>query len=276
MERSDKIILITGATGRQGGAASRHVLADGWRVRALVRDPAKPAAAALADAGVELVVGDLLKPETLPPALDGCYGVYSMQTFREAGAEGEAAMGTALARAASEAGVEHFVQSSVIGADMPSELMWVKGKVTIEATIRDLGLPATIWRPATFMENFLGQRDSILAGILTGMEPPDHVHQWIAVDDIGRFVALAFREPERFIGVRTEIAGDELSWSDAARTFSRVLGTPVEYEQQAPAGGAAVSPDTPPARRADLARMREWIGTTVMLEQWVRESYLGA
>src|SRR5262249_56448362 len=75
-----KTTLVTGATGNQGGATARHLLADGWHVRALVRDQRTPAAAALAAAGAELARGDLDDPRSLEAAVRGTYGVYSVQS----------------------------------------------------------------------------------------------------------------------------------------------------------------------------------------------------
>jgi uncharacterized protein YbjT (DUF2867 family) len=76
--RSESPILVTGATGKQGGATARRLLADGRPVRALVRDPAAPAAAELAAAGAELVCGDFDDLASLPPALDGVGAVFGI------------------------------------------------------------------------------------------------------------------------------------------------------------------------------------------------------
>lgn len=273
MDRSSMTILVTGATGHQGGAATQHLLEDGWHVRALVRDPEKPASRALAVAGAELAVGDLFDRASLDAALRGAYGVHSLQTPAGAGAEGELTEGRNLVDAAAAAGVKHFVYSSVRGADRAAGLPWVVSKHQIEAYIRELDLPATIWRPVTFMENFLRQRGDILAGHLRGPEAPDTVKQLIAVDDIGRFIALAFREPDAWIGKATEIAGDELTWTEMAKVLSRVTARPVPYEQTEPAAGAmpVSTPDAgglPPAR-ADIGVLRRVIPDLVTFDEWV-------
>lgn len=274
MNRSDLTILITGGTGHQGGSAARHVLADGWRVRALVRDPDKPAARALAKAGCELVVGDLTDRASLNAAVDGCHGVYSVQTPAGVGPEGEMQEGFNIAEAAASAGVEHFVYSSVIGAERADAMGYQIPKQRIEAKIAELGMPATIWRPVTFMENFLRQRDDILAGHLRGPAAPDVVRQHIAVDDIGKFVALAFREHDRFVGVTREIAGDELSMAALAELFSLVLDVPVVYEQIEPMAGMPVphkpGPGEAPPSWADLDSLRQLIPDLWTMEAWIR------
>jgi uncharacterized protein YbjT (DUF2867 family) len=274
MKRNELTILVTGGTGHQGGAAARHLLKDGWKVRALVRDTTKPAAQLLEKAGAHLVVGDLLDRATLDAAVDGCHGVYSMGAPNEVGIEGEVREGFNIADAAWEAGVAHFVYSSVIGADRADGAPFTQGKHRIEHHIGDLGLPATIWRPTSFMDNFLRQKDDILAGRFRSMLQPDELHQYIAVDDIGRFVALAFAEHDRFVGVTREIAGDEMTPLDIAALFSLVLDVPVSYEHTEPP--ATVMPrmkppaSTEPPRRADIASLRELIPDLVTLEQWVR------
>jgi len=275
MDRSDRIILVTGGTGHQGGASARHLLADGWRVRALVRDPGKPAARALEEAGAELIVGDLRDRPSLDAAVAGAYGVYSVQTGAD-GPDVEVVESKNLAEAANNAGVQHFVYSSVRGADRPSAIPWVVGKATMEPYLRSLGLPLTIWRPVTFMENMLRQREGIRGGTLTGIDAPDIRHQWIAVDDIGRFVALSFREPDAWLGKATEIAGDELTGPEAAAAFSLALGLPVAYQQVEPPPGmpapAAITADEPPPRQADIAALREHIPDLWTLEAWARDA----
>jgi uncharacterized protein YbjT (DUF2867 family) len=269
----DKTILVTGGTGHQGGAVARCLLEDGWKVRALVRDHDKPAALALAEQGVELVHGDLMDRSTLDAAVRGAYGVYSVQAFREAGVEGEFREGANLADAAADAGVEHFVYSSVIGADRAGGPVHTQSKHLLEAYLREKGLPATVWRPATFMENFLRMRDGIMAGRFGSPAPPDLFSQMIAVDDIGRFVALSFRERDRFLGSVTEIAGDEMLMSEAAETFARAIGRPVVYEQVPPPPGMPQPKprdlSEQPPRLADLAALHVLIPDLISLEEWI-------
>lgn len=267
MNRSDRMVLVTGGTGHQGGAAARHLLADGWHVRALVRNPNKPAATALAEAGAELFAGDLQDRASIDAAMSGAYGVYSVQGLTD-GPQAELVESKNLADAAAAAGVSHFVYSSVIGADRASTLPWVTGKVEMERYLQSLGLPLTIWRPVTFMENLLGRRDSILSGVLEGPEPPDAVKQWIAVDDIGRFVALAFREPETWLGRATEIASDELNGTDAAAVFGPAWGVHVEYRQTPQEAAASAKPIGPPPNRADLAMLRRVMPGLQTMAQW--------
>jgi uncharacterized protein YbjT (DUF2867 family) len=163
----------------------------------------------------------------------GVYGIYSVQDFWSVGAKREIRQGKNLADAAKKVGVEHFVYSSVGGAERNSGIDHWESKWEIEKHIRSLGLPATIVRPAAFMEDYYIEQVEI--GILKGklMDPirADKPYQTIAPDDIGAFAALAFERPKQFIGLELEIAGSELTNPEAAQIFSRVLGKPVKFQR---------------------------------------------
>ena len=152
MDYESKIILITGATGRQGGAVVRHMLPKGWKLRALTRNAKGSAAQELSRQGVEVVGGDLEDPASLEIALRGAYGAYSVQDFWSVGAQREVLQGKNLADAAKKAGVAHFVYSSVGGAERNSGISHWESKWEVEQHVRKLKLPATILRPAAFME----------------------------------------------------------------------------------------------------------------------------
>ena len=262
-----KKILVTGATGKQGGAVARHLLADGWPIRALTRDPAKPQARARADQGAEVVQGDMGEPASLAKAVQGVYGVYSVQNSWTAGIEAEIAQGKALADAAKAAGVEHFVYSSVGGADRKTGIPHFDSKWVIEEHVRSLGMGWTIIRPVFFMENFLDMRDDILGGKLVSGVRPDIKLQMIAVDDIGAFVAMAFSKPEEFGGQAIELAGDELTPPQTARRFSAFLDRPVEHVE--------ISTEDIRKSSEDYAVMVEWFNDYGYEADiaWLRETY---
>jgi len=230
---TDKTVLVTGATGRQGGAVIRHLRGKGWKLRALTRNPKSAAAQELAKSGVEVVQGDLEDPASLERGLRGAYGVFSVQDFWAVGARREVQQGKNLADAAKKAGVQHFVYSSVGGAERNSGIDHWESKWEIEKHVRQLGLSATMLRPAAFMENYY--IDQVEIGLLKGklLDPirGDKPYQTIASDDIGAFAALAFERPQEFIGLELEIAGSELTNVEAAEVFSRVLGKPVRFRK---------------------------------------------
>jgi len=230
MKNSEKIISVTGATGQQGGAAARHLLAKGWNVRALTRDPSKPAAQALAAAGAEIVQADNDDRASLDRAMQGAYGAFSVQNFwlPGVGAGGEIRQGKNIADAAKAAGIEHFVYSSVGAAHRGMGQAHFASKWEIEQYIQSLGLPYTILRPVAFMDNYNWQRAAITNGTFTGWGlRPDKGLQLIAADDIGAFAELVFAHPQDYLGKTLEIAGDELTEPQIAATFTRVIGRPV-------------------------------------------------
>ena len=224
-------ILVTGATGQQGGAVARHLLAAGFAVKALVRNPDSDKARALAARGVLLVRGDLDDSASLAPALAGVSGVYSVQNPRGVGSGVEIAQGKALADAASAAGVRQFVYSSVASADQATGVPLFDSKFVIEQHLRALGLPFTIVRPVYFMDNWAWAEASFAKGVMAQPLSPDTRLQQICVDDIGAFVAAAFADPQRWIGQTVELAGDDLSMAEAAAAVSAARGLAVNYVQ---------------------------------------------
>ena len=227
---TDKMVLVTGATGQQGGAVARHLRAAGWRVRAFTRRPESDQAAALAALGAEIFAGDLDDRTSLGAALRGVYGVFSVQVVDP---EKELRQGTAVADASASAGVEHLVYSSVGGADRSTGVAHYAHKWQIEQHIHALQLPATILRPVQFMDNYQRMRAMITNGIFPrfGLRPERAV-QLIAVEDIGAFAALAFAHPDAYRGRTTEIAGDELTETEIAAVFARALGRAVRLSDE--------------------------------------------
>ncbi|MGH2568024.1 MAG: NmrA/HSCARG family protein, partial [Bacteroidota bacterium] len=227
-------MLVTGATGQQGGAVARHLLKDGWNVRALVRDPNKETAQSLAAKGIELLKGDLYDRASVDAALKEVYGVFGVQNFwlPDIGYDGEIKQGVLLADAAKVAGVQQFVYSSVGAAHRGIGQKHFESKWKIEQHIQKLDMPHTIVRPVAFMENYNWSRAQISNGVFQswGLRP-EKTLQLVAVEDIGAFVAIAFRKPEEFLGKTIEFAGDELTEPQMAETFSRVIGRPVSVQQ---------------------------------------------
>jgi uncharacterized protein YbjT (DUF2867 family) len=225
----DGPVLVTGATGRQGGAVVRHLRRAGIPVRALCR-PTSEGARRLRDAGVPVVEGDLDRPESLPRALDGVAGVFSVQNYwqRGIGYAGEVRQGRALAEAARRAGVQLFVQSTMADADedlapLPAHF---RSKRRIEAVVDDLALPRTFLGTVFFMDN-LGDRSMggpLLFPMLAGALEPDTQLQMLSVTDIGRAAATIFASPARFTGTRVDLVGDVLTVAQMRSVHWRATG----------------------------------------------------
>ena len=209
---NNRIIAVTGATGQQGGAVAQKLLADGWKVRALTRDLNKPAAQALAQAGAELVPGDMDSSSELEAAFQGTYGVFSVQNFwlPNVGYEGEIRQGKNVADAAKAAGVQHLVYGSA-GMGRPTGVPSWDAKVVIADHMRQLGLPVTILRPMAFME-LMTDKDFYPQVSVWHVMPKlmgwDRALPWLAADDVGVIGAAAFAHPDRFIGQEIPLAGD--------------------------------------------------------------------
>jgi uncharacterized protein YbjT (DUF2867 family) len=228
---SSRVILVAGATGKQGGATARNLLKQGFKVRALTRDPNKPTARALADEGAEVVQGDMDERAAMQHALEGVYGVFSVQNFWEVGYDREVREGKTLADASKAANIRHFVYSSVASAHRKTGLSHFESKWNVEEHIRRAGLPYTIIRPVWFMQNWQNWREWILKGMLSLPLSPSTNFQQINVDDIGAIAALAFSNPDKWLGRELDIAGDEHPMTGVVDTFSRVLNRPVQYAQ---------------------------------------------
>ena len=280
---SNKVILVTGATGQQGGAVARHLLKDGWDVRALVRDPDKDTAQRLRKQGAVLIQGDLYDRASLDGALRGVYGAFSVQNFwlPDVGYEGEIRQGTALGDAAKGADVQHFVYSSVGGAHRGMGQKHFESKWIIERYLEELGLSHTVVRPAGFMDNLEWQRARISNGIFQGWGVrQDKRTQVIAVDDIGAIVAIVFSNRPEYLGRTLEIAGDELTEREQAETLTKVVGRRVTFVPlEMPEGGtedeeqiAGIRFFDGKAYTADIVALRKIHPGLRTLEQYLRET----
>ncbi|MEU2361295.1 NmrA family NAD(P)-binding protein [Streptomyces noursei] len=255
-------VLVTGATGRQGGATARALLAAGVPVRALVRDAATDRAKTVEAFGAELITGDLHDRDSVIRAAEGARAVFSVQmpgiTAEGFDFEGEVAQGVNLIEGAKAAGVRQFVHTSVTGAGQHTDTPgWAEGrwasmepalgaKTAIQDRVRAAGFPHwTLLKPGFFMENFLPSMAFLfprgIAGGLVSVLNPETRLSLVAVDDIGRAAAAALTAPERFGRVELELASDYLSMTEIAEVLSRALGTqlsaPDMTEEEALAAG---------------------------------------
>jgi uncharacterized protein YbjT (DUF2867 family) len=228
---SSKRILITGVTGQQGGSVAAALAGSDFQLQGLTRKPASPAAQALKQKGVTIVQGDLDDPASLKQALAGAWGVFAVQNTWEAGVEKEEEQGKRIATLAREAGVQHFVYSSVGSAHRATGIPHFENKWRVEGTVRSLGFPShVILRPVFFMENIVSpwflNGDKIYSALA-----PKTVLQMIAVRDIGVYGARAFTDAARLNRREIDLAGDALTMAEAARQLSTGLGRSIEYVQ---------------------------------------------
>src|SRR3981189_3084264 len=182
---SNRTILIAGVTGNQGSAVAQALQGAGFHLRGLTRKPDSERAAALARQRIDIVKGDLDDEESLRRALAGAWGVFGVQNAGEAGVEREEAQGKRLATLAREAGVEHYVYTSVGSAHKPTGIPPFDNKWRIEETVRGLHFPShVILRPVFFMENLLAPFSLQGSTLAWALGQGTSLHK-IAGDDIG-------------------------------------------------------------------------------------------
>ncbi|MEA3537167.1 NmrA/HSCARG family protein [Rhizobium sp. CC-YZS058] len=280
-----KTILVFGATGQQGGAVAKALIARGWAVSALVRAPDHPKAQSLSRLGITLFVGDFSDPGSLASAMNGVYGVFSVQPSSGQGAvysmtdEQEMLYGKRVADIANQKGVRHFVYTSVNAAGPEKTGMGhFDSKSEIEAHLRSLPLTNTIIRPSGFMELLMLPGMGLDKGKFLSFVRHDQTAQVIAVEDIGRIVAAIFSDPARYGGRTLEIAGDEITGRRLEASLSRASGRPITFSrfpdgllrENAFLGRLAdLFDDGRLAGNADLEALRREFGPLLSFDDWL-------
>ena len=221
-------IVVTGATGRQGGAVARRLLDDGrWHVKAVTRSAASAAARKLATDGAEVVQGDMEDRASLDAVLDGAHGVFSVQNPAVGGVEAEVRQGKNVADAAHDAGVQHVVYASVGPATSRTGVGWWDSKLEIDTHMRELGVPLTVLRPVAFME-LMTDKEFYPAVSTWHLMPKlaggSTLVPWIAVDDVAAVAAMAFAERERFVGRDLTLAAELRSLDECRELYREMLG----------------------------------------------------
>ena len=251
-----RLVLVTGATGSQGGSVVQALSIQGHQVRGMTRNANSPAAKQLRQQGVEVVAGDFTDQDSLVRAASGVDTIFTMTTPFEEGVEEETAQGIAVTNAAKEAGVGHLVYSSVADADKATGVPHFDSKYEVEKHIASSGVLYTIIAPVYFMDNLTapwtvpGLRQGKLAAALPAGRPL----QQIAVQDIGAFAAAIIERRDSVFGRRFDIAGDELTGEESAAILSEATGRDIQYE--------SFPPDALRAQSEDMALMYEWFDDT--------------
>ena len=223
-------VVVTGATGQQGGAVVKSLLERGHAVRAVTRHTDSAKARALASAGVTLVGAALEDTAALTRALDGATSLFAMTTPFEGGTQAETRQGISAANAASAAGV-HLVFTSVGSANRRTGVPHFDSKYAVEQHIARIGVPATVLGPVYFMENLYFGKEQLAKGIYATPLPAARQLAQVAVADIGAVAARVLEDPGRFAGKRFDLASDELTGNDVVAVLARVTGRPFSYFQ---------------------------------------------
>jgi len=222
-------VVVTGSTGKQGGAVARGLLERGHKVRAVTRDLNSSQAKLLAKAGATLVTASLEDTAAIMKALEGATSLFAM-TMPSGGADAETRQGIAAADAAKAAGV-HLVFTSVGNANRQTSIPHFDSKYEVEKHIDKIGVRATILAPVAFMENLYFIKEQLAKGTYASALSPTRALAQIAVADIGAVAVRVLEDAGRFTGKRFDLASDELTGNDALAILSRVTGRPFSYYQ---------------------------------------------
>jgi uncharacterized protein YbjT (DUF2867 family) len=222
-------ILVTGATGQQGGSLARILLQKKHKVYALTRSTRSPAAQHLKNKGAILVQGNLDDSDFLKRAIKGVDSIFLMGTPFEDGPEAETRRGKQVADIAQEEKIEHLVYSSVANADKNTGIPHFESKHKIEQHIKNIKIPYTIIGPTFFMENLLGP--GLQQGQLALPLSSSTILQQSALENIAEFSALVLERHKPFLGKRIDIASDEITGEQAAKILSNGLGYMIRYVQ---------------------------------------------
>jgi uncharacterized protein YbjT (DUF2867 family) len=248
MVANQRKILVTGATGQQGGSLARLLLQKEHKVYALTRNTQSAAAQDLRNKGANIVKGDLDDSDSLKHTVKDVQSVFLMGTPFEDGTEGEIRRGKLMADIANENKVEHLVYSSVANADKNTGIPHFESKYKVEQHIKNLGIPHTIIGPTFFMENLLGP--GLEQGQLALPLSPSSILQQSALQNIAEFSALVLERRKPFLGKRIDIASDEVTGEQATDILSNVLGYKIKY--------VSIPLEQVYQANEDMARMYDW------------------
>jgi uncharacterized protein YbjT (DUF2867 family) len=293
------VILVVGATGIVGGMVTRRLLEQGEEVRILVRRDSPSAqlvqqglatsAESLIDAGAQPVHGDLRYRSSLDAAVEGVQTVITTANSSMRGGEDNPESvdlegNRNLIEAAREAGVEHFVFVSALGADLDHPAPFMQAKAQTEATLRESGMEHTILAPNAFMEVW----PALVVGVpalqgrtVTLVGEGRRRHSFVSNRDVAAYAVAVLGHPaarDKYL----PIGGPEpLSWRDVVATYERVLGRSIPVEFVAAGESVPGLPDPMPALLAgmetydsvvEIDEMADTFGVqSTTLEAFVRE-----
>jgi len=219
MANVDKI-LVTGATGNTGSGLVPALRSAGVDVRAFVRDESK--AQPLKDVGAEIVVGDLDRPETIEPAVEGVDKIYLLTWNGPT----QAQQAENVIEAAKRAGNPHIVRHSMWGSE---KSRIIKQGDQVEEAVESSGLPWTLLKPTFYMQNTMMAAQTVSSDGVIYWDMGDGKLGMIDVRDIVD-VAAAVLTGRGHEGKSYILTGPEaISFHDVADTFSKVLGKDVKY-----------------------------------------------
>ena len=226
---SAKKIAIFGATGTAGTGVMHEMLAAGWDVHAVTRDPTAPNSVSAAQAGARLVQADLDDRASIRAAIEDVPVVYlSGPSLLSRWDIGQAVQGINVADACAEVASQHLIyQSATVGA--ARGVLGMGSKRAIEERIAELATPFTVLRPGLFMENLLTFfTPEVSADGVTVAMPlnPQQAQDLVSVRDIGRAAVTIASDPAQHAGQVYELVAQLMSLEDMAAAIGEVTGIP--------------------------------------------------
>lgn len=240
-----RTVLVTGATGKQGGSVIKALAAlpeAKFNILALTRDVQSPRSRTLLQRypSVKLIAGDLDDPDAIFKSIGSkVWGIFSVQTpyGKKSSLESEVAQGKALVSAALRNKAQFFVYSSVDRGGARSEentpciVPHFETKRQVEAHLREAAantdMRYTILRPTFFMENLTNDFQGKVAAAAWKSNVDPKRLQLVSTSDIGYFAAQAFLNPDKYAGQAISLAGDELTYKEAAAIWQQQTGSPL-------------------------------------------------
>ena len=238
-----QLIVVFGATGRQGESVVRALLANGYKVRALTRNPDSTGGKSLQEKGCEVVKVDLDDASSVQSSVAGAHGVFAVTNFwallAESENKGEVAMarevaqGKTIGDACKKEGVKHLVYSGLasveksIGKSCPH----LDGKAIVEEYLDEIGVPATSTRLPFYYENFYDFVQKGDDGTFSITFPMDGPMDALSVADIGEIVVTVFKSADKYIGKKLNLSGDKKTMGEYAAIVSEVTGKTLTYNK---------------------------------------------
>lgn len=238
-----RLIVVFGATGNQGKSVVLALLANGYKVRALTRNPDSTGGKSLQEKGCEVVKVDLDDAGSVQNAVAGAYGVFAVTNFwallKETGNKSdiataqEVAQGKAIGDACKREGVKHLVYSGLapvkklIGRSCPH----CDSKATVEDYLDEIGVPNTSTRVPFYYENFYDFAQKGQDGTFSITFNMEGRMDAMSVADLGGVVVAVFKNADKYIGKKLNLGGDKKTMSEYAAIASEVTGKTLKYNQ---------------------------------------------
>lgn len=268
----NKSILVIGATGKQGHAVVKQLLEDGGQVRAFTRNKHNEKLTSIDNENLEIFEGNLSNEDSLNHAMEGEYGVYSVQPIIVDNVEEELRQGKMIIQTAEQQSIEYIVYSTAGGVNRDRTGPHFEVLADIENELKDSSLNYTIIKPSFFMDNFL-RITKVENGEIVIPEFIDRDVQFAMISsiDIAKIATNVFANTDKYNHQTIEIASDELTLNEMVKTFATVTGKPTEIKGSFSSGTGERGWLEEKGYVIDFNQMDNINPNHLTLEQWISE-----